>query len=371
MIATKQQLVESFRLQADWCERLDSSLYATMLGAAVEDIDAEGPVFDVVEGFDMDPVSAALALRLMGGVHRLVLMGLAPELAAHYPSTGGTPDLATLADAFIGVVEQHPGYLRDSLSVAPQTNEVGRSTYLLTGVLAGLDGNRMDVRLLELGSSGGLNLLLDHYRYETDSWSWGEQESPVVIRSDWTGPAPSRLGGLSIVDRRGCDVNPLPADTEANQLRLLSFLWPDQVERINRTRGAFEVAAREHPPIDEADAASWLSQHLHEPVPRNTATVLQHSVMWQYLPPETRASLDDAVEEAAARATKRRPFIHVSFEPPPKDFEPDGRGMMLTASRWPGGERRLLARGHPHGTWIHWISSESGLRAPGPGLQRR
>ena len=84
MTATKQQIVEGFRLQADWCERLESDLYATILKAAVEDLEFEGPVFDVVDGFGEDPVAAALALRLMGGIHRLVLMGLAPDLAAHF-----------------------------------------------------------------------------------------------------------------------------------------------------------------------------------------------------------------------------------------------------------------------------------------------
>ena len=226
--------------------------------------------------------------------------------------------------------------------------------YLLPGLLAALGGDGLDVRLFEIGASGGLNLLMDRFRYETDAWTWGDAESPVVVRSEWQGPAPGQLGSLSVVERRGCDVNPLPADIAANQLRLLSFLWPDQVERIERTRGAFDLAMADHPAVDQADAADWLGDHLLADTPRNTATVLQHSVMWQYLPEEAKDRLTGVVGEAAAGASRKRPFIHVEFEPPPTDFEPDGRGMMLTATRWPGGERRLLARGHPHGTWVYW-----------------
>jgi len=38
------------------------------------------------------PFEAAYVLRLLGGVHRMVLSGAAPDVAAHFPSTGGDGD---------------------------------------------------------------------------------------------------------------------------------------------------------------------------------------------------------------------------------------------------------------------------------------
>ena len=52
-----------------------------------------GPAQRLLAGREQEPARAFLALRLLGAVHRLVLMGRLPELAALYPSAGGTVDL--------------------------------------------------------------------------------------------------------------------------------------------------------------------------------------------------------------------------------------------------------------------------------------
>ena len=49
------------------------------------------PVYGALRGHEHDSGDSVLALRLMGAVHRLVLRGDAPGLAAHYPSVGGSP----------------------------------------------------------------------------------------------------------------------------------------------------------------------------------------------------------------------------------------------------------------------------------------
>ena len=45
----------------------------------------------MLRGHEADPPQTMLALRLMGAVHRLVLTGAAPPLAAQFPSVGGEP----------------------------------------------------------------------------------------------------------------------------------------------------------------------------------------------------------------------------------------------------------------------------------------
>jgi hypothetical protein len=345
------RILESFELQADWCRQLGSDLYADLLEVAAADLRGGDVVANIVDDFTGDAVSAALPLRMMGAVHRLVLMGLAPDLAAHYPSVGGTPNRSGLADDFLATLHQHTWYVKDGLNVAPQTNDIGRSTALLAGIFSVIE-REQKVRLLGLGSAGGLNLNLDRYRYESDSWQWGPENSGAVIRFDWSGPPPPLPKQFTVTDRRGCDTRPIDVMDPEQDLRLLSFIWPDQEDRFRRTAEAIETARRHPPEVDRADVAEWLALRLSEETPRRTLTVIQHSIMWQYLPDAVKAATGEVIDEAASRATRSRPLAHVSYEPPPTGYE--GKGMMVMATRWPGGEPRELGRGHAHGHWFEW-----------------
>jgi hypothetical protein len=82
--------------QAEWCEKLGSRLYSTLLREAAEDVRAAGVCCMVLHDHHDDPPDSALALRFLGAVHRLVLQGKAPQLAACYPSAGGDSDCEDL-----------------------------------------------------------------------------------------------------------------------------------------------------------------------------------------------------------------------------------------------------------------------------------
>lgn len=349
---TPDEIAASFELQSDWCAAMGAPVYAALLRGAADDVRSDGPVASIVDGFPNDPVAAALGLRLMGGVHRLVLMGVAPRLARHYPSLGGEPDHGSLVGDFLSTVGEHRGYLRDGLAVAPQTNDTGRCAALLPAVAFALGGRRHRVRLLEIGSAAGLNLLMDGYRYEMGAWTWGDPQRETRIEGEWIGAPPSIPGGLDIVDRRGCDVAPIDTTSAEEQLRLLSFVWPDHARRFARMQAAIRVAEAAPPTVDRADAGPWLVERLTEDPGRRTLTIVQHSCVWQYLSASTRDEVAGAIERAGAGATRSRPFAHVSFEP--DDAASAGRGFVIAVTTWPGGERRTLGFGHPHGARIDW-----------------
>lgn len=353
MTAPASSLVEAFELQRGWCERMGSPLYARLLEVARDDIESSGVVADVVGGFDGDPVKAALALRLMGGVHRLVLMGLSPELARHYPTVGGVPDSHSMREDFLDTVHHHRGYLIDALAIAPQTNEVGRSAALLLalGTAAGRAPGK--IRLLEIGAAAGLNLNLDRYRYEFGSWSWGDVGSPVRVSAEWRGPPVSIPDRLRIVERAGCDVAPIDPRDDAARLRVLSFVWADQLERFERTRAALRLASEDAVSIEESHAADWLERMLAEPG-RGRLTVVQQSVMWQYVPEEAQARIDAVIAAAGARATPKKPLARTWFDVPTPDAWGRG-GPQIAVTMWPGGERQVLGYGQAHGAWIEPI----------------
>jgi hypothetical protein len=290
----------------------------------------------VLAGHEGDPGPSALALRLMGVVHRLVLRGDAPGLAAHYPSAGGTP-----ADAwppFLAVLREHSEELRRLVDHPVQTNEPGRCAALLGGFLEVARVTGLPLRLLEVGASAGLNLRFDRYRYELGEERWGPPASPAVIRAGLAGSRPPLDVPLRVASRAGCDARPVDPRSDEGRLTLLSYVWPDQLERIERLRAALELARELDAPVERAGAAEWTEARLAEPA-AGAATVVFHSIVMQYLADAER----DRFEEAVRRA----PAAWLRMEPAGEMTE-----LRLTLL----GEERLLARAGYHGHPLDWLA---------------
>ena len=95
----------------------------------------------------------------------------------------------------------------DGFSVPPQTNAVGRSPALASGLLVIACYTAMPIRLREIGSSGGLNLRLDSYWYEQDGEGWGETRSHLCGSANlWKGGTPNFSGGSETSFQIGADV---------------------------------------------------------------------------------------------------------------------------------------------------------------------
>jgi hypothetical protein len=169
--------------QAEWCERLGSSLYSTLLRHAAEDVRAGGVCCAVLHDHHDDPPDSALGLRFLGAVHRLVLEEKAPQLAACYPSAGGDSNCDDLWPRFRAVVEHHEAVLRELVHRPVQTNEVGRCAALLGGFLEVARQTGLPLRLLEVGAAGGLILRWDQYRYEAGHEGWGDSHSPCALQA--------------------------------------------------------------------------------------------------------------------------------------------------------------------------------------------
>jgi len=340
-------LAARMREQAGWCARLGSPLYARLCEAIARDVEAGGPAAAVLAGHEADAPGSALALRLMGGVHRLVLDGRAPELAAHYPSTGARPPAS--ADpwpAFRAVLDAERDAVRALLERPVQTNEVGRSAALLGGFAVVARETGLPLALLELGASAGLNLRWDRYRY-TGGVAWGDPASAVQIPCEFTGAPPALPDRIPVVARAGCDRRPIDPTTADGARTLEAYLWPDQLERLALLRAAITVARRVPACVDEADAPAWLAARLAER-PADAATVVVHSIFWQYLDEAARDAIRDAIA-AVGRGTGA-PLAWLRLEPAAADgpFE-------VRLTTWPGGRDRRLAEASPHGRRVHWL----------------
>ncbi len=346
-----ESMADRFREQAEACGELGSPMYAELLGRAADDIEAGGAVAVVLAGHEHDPGPSALALRLAGSVHRLVLERRAGALAAFYPSVGGSWDLAGAWPAFESLLDESAQQVQEWLDRPPQTNEVGRSGALIGGLLRIGESTSLPVRLFEIGSSGGLNLRADRFWYRhRDGFQWGPSTSPVRFEDAWSGTRLSASPSLRLVERVGSDVSPVDVGTTQGRLVLTAYVWPDQQVRLERLRAAFEVARQQPAQVRRADAVSFVSDL--ELVPGAT-TVLWHSVMWQYMSPDDQREVSEQIGRLAATARDDMPFAHLFLEPTRRTPEAEIE-FLVVLELWPGGGRRVLGTSAPHGLPTTW-----------------
>lgn len=342
---------QSFLRQAKACADLGSPFTARLCTLAAERLMGDSSVGETVLRWPGNPdgTGDALALRLAGTLHALVRSGQDQALSAVYPPH--TVDDDTLWAAIEAAMRRDEARILERLKSAPQTNEVRRSSALLPGFLtiAALTGKPLI--LAEVGASAGLNLQWDRYSYQLGDFRWGKA-SAVELAPRWEGPPPPQAP-IEITERAGCDLNPLDPGSEDDRLRLFSYIWADQQDRLDRTAAALEMATDSGLKVEKADAIDWLRKRLATPRP-GMAHVIYHTIAWQYLPSALKAEGEALIAEAGSRATMDAPLARLQLE---ADGKPEGAAILLTV--WPTGETREIGRADFHGRWVKWVGWEN------------
>lgn len=348
-------LLAHLRKHQRGCELTGAPFYVALLQSMIDDVEGGGWWWTRLAPFAAEPFDTVRPLRVLGVVHRAVLLGQEPALAAHYPSVGGDGDAAAAWPLLTAWAQAHPSQLDEALDRPVQTNEVYRSVALVGGFAEIARRTGLPLALFEVGSSGGLNLRVDGYWYEArtasgDVVSWGDPTAAVRFDDGvYEGGVPPLGPHLRIVERRGVDRFPIDASTPEGAATLLGFVWPGHDVRFAALRAALDVAARRPVVIDRADAAPWVAERLATTRP-GVATVVYHSVVWQYLPDATRHAMVAALEAAGARATPDAPVAWLRLEPQPEDRPP----IELVLTLWPGGDTVRLATAGMHRQPVVW-----------------
>ena len=344
----------AFANQVAYCVRNGAPLTGRVLRALGELLatGARGALFDRIRSWPGAPLADALPLRVTGGLHALYLSGAAPELGAIY--RGEPADDAAL---IAGVVARHEAALLGWLDGPPQTNEAGRSANFIAAMLwlagQGLPGR---FQCLEIGSSAGINLMLDRYAYDLGGVKVGPQaRAAMQLAPQWRGPPPPDLA-ITIASTRGCDVAPVDLTDPAQALRLKAYVWPDHAVRFERLDAAIRAAQQQRPDLVKANAADFIEAELAQPQAAGTTRVLMHSIVWQYVAADQQARVTAAMAAAGARATPDRPLAWISVE-----ADRSVHRHKLTA-RYRAGEgagdsaQVQLAWSHPHGVDVEWLA---------------
>lgn len=349
-----EKLPLAFDIQGRVCRGMGSPFYGDLLRHCSEELtraDTSSPLVRLLDDWRGDLARDFVPLRVLGGVHALVLAGEVPALAAHYPSVGGTPLFPAAWREFLAVVDAFEDRLRDGLAQVPQTNEVARSCSLIGGFLAIADELSHPLALCELGASAGLNQHFDKHRYELGEFAWGREDATLALACEWRGGPPALAAPLSVASRSGCDLAPIDLSSDAGRIRLMSYFWADQVHRIERLRRAIDVALQEPVKIARSDAADWLSSLLSVAPARGATTVVFHSSFWAYLSDADQDSIRSHLEDAGARASSDSPLAWLRVED-------DGPRIAIDLTCWPGGDEQRLGTASAHGAWVEWGTGE-------------
>ena len=349
-------LFQAFDRQVAWCA-VPAPFTAKVLARSRLWLERDAAAAAVFDALAADPLAAAVPLRWAAALHHLALQGIDPWRSL-WPPKGDILDVSAgqLDAAIQRAWAQHQPLVQAALAGPPQTNEVQRSAALLPGLLHVAAATGLPLVLLEIGASAGLNLWCDRYRHAHAAWQWGDSDSPLTLSCDWRGPVPAAARApLRIARRAGCDAQPIDLSQPDQGLRLASFVWPDQAERLARLHTARTTAAQwmtqEQVTVEALPAADFVHREVSA-CAAGHVTVLMHSVVWQYIAGEEQARIAQTMATAGLAATANRPLAWLRLEPPASgagDFE-------LRCRMWPGGEDRLLARAHPHVAHLHWLA---------------
>ncbi|MCK7493039.1 MAG: phosphoenolpyruvate carboxykinase domain-containing protein [Comamonadaceae bacterium] len=260
-------LLDAFDRRARWC-REPAPFTARVLERSrrwlEDDIDARR----ALQALDADPVAAAVPLRWVGALHHLALLGRPPWSLLWPLQTAPVADAAIDAAIRAAWREQQP-VVRSTLALPPQTNEVQRSAALLPGLPAACTSHRRGRWCCwrsaprPVSTCGATAIAHDHGR-----WAWGDPGAGLTLRCDWRGAVPSVEAGahLRITRRVACDQHPVDLTREGEGLRLASFIWADQHERLLRLRRAQAVvagwAAADGVVIEAMRAADFVAREL-------------------------------------------------------------------------------------------------------------
>lgn len=314
---------------------------------------------ELVELLQAAPPEQQSPVLLFAAVHYLLLDGNSHELTDYYPNLVDPPRPANQSfGPFRRFVLQHAGDVATLVATrSTQTNEVGRCALFLPA-LAMLERRRGPLALVDVGTSAGLNLLLDRYSYEYAPGGGVGPPSTVHLSCGTRGAVPVPAALPRVAARVGVDAAPIDLRDDAAARWLEACVWPDQPDRFARLRAAVELARESPPLLIQGDAVDDLAAVINR-VEADGHPVVMNSWVLNYLPEHRRmayvAELDRLGADRDLSWVLAESPSQTSGLPIPTTPAPEHR-TVLSMVTWRDGRRTVhrLASCHPHGFWLHW-----------------
>lgn len=243
----------------------------------------------------------------LAAVNLLLAAHPGAALAAYYPTHGGQrPPDAGLWPAFTAFCAAHRDELTELLAHrSTQTNEIRRCVALRLGLTQVARRWPGPVALAELGASGGLNLLADHYHYRLNGADFEQQSGSAVLVSceirNRVPPAEVLGDRPRITSRLGVDQDPVDLSDPAAVAWLEAFIWPEQTADLATLRAATRLhAALPGPAVVRGDATTDTARLLGQ-LPGDEPIVVFTASLLSYLEPGPRAAFAGQLALASRR----------------------------------------------------------------------
>lgn len=337
-----ERLPEAFLAQATACEALGSPLTATLLRLLAERLRPNSPLTARLFNWsgDMGPSADSVPLRLAGALNSLRILGRC-GLEEAYENYAADPD--SLWHAVERALAEEAPFIWTFIDSAPQTNEVRRAAVLIAVSRWLSQRFKLPLNIYEVGASAGLNLMWDKFALYLGEDVFGDDDSPVRLAPEWSGPYPP-LTEPRVLIRRGVDLHPVDIRNPIDRLRLKSYIWPDQFERVALTDAAIGLC---DVIVEQGDAVDWLNSSLQ--TTNGTLSMVYSTVAWQYLPIDAQERGRSIIETVGRAATADSPLAWFQME---ADGQSGSAAMILRL--WPGELRFNMGRVDFHGRWVKW-----------------
>jgi hypothetical protein len=159
-------------------------------------------------------------------------------------------------------------------------------------------------------------------------------------------PIPDRLP--RVVWGRGIDINPLDVTDNDHTRWLESWVWPDQLHRIERLRAAISIARKDPPDVIRGDLLD-LTAHVAAEAPADATLVIFHSAVLVYLTPDDRRRFAEIVTAMRAVWLSNEGIGVIDIDEASSPQQDDDLSFVLAQGRRP------LALADAHGARVRWL----------------
>ncbi|WP_413364383.1 DUF2332 domain-containing protein [Lysinibacillus sp. 3P01SB] len=317
-----------------------SRLYEYLCGEIINDEELMTIIRDI-------PLSQPKPNLFFAAIHYLVKKYEEP-LGAYFASLTDYPLPAEQSfQPFRQFALKHQDELRELFRTKlVQTNEVSRAAYLYPIIADIHQSCGKPLALLEIGTSAGLLLGLDHYHYEYQNGpSICLTADTLTIFSENRGePLPSSVFRHPIVQTRiGVDLHIVDLKETDHLEWMLALIWPEHKERRRQFLKAKEVNDSIQKDFYEGDAITLLP-HIIQTVPMDCQVVVFHTHVANQFPAELKEQLIKILQEISYDRSLYHVYNNMYDANIHQDYIERGTTQPI----------RIMPAADGHGRWFVW-----------------
>lgn len=230
-----------------------------------------------------------------------------------------------------------------------QTNELNRCSYLYPIFSEIAYESDKPLTLIEIGTSAGLLLNLDHYGYEIAEnglvHRFGEMKSTVVVRAENLGDPLPEISPFEVRERYGVDLNIVDLNVDDDYEWMQALIWPEQIERKRLLKEVRELNKNVSKKLYSGDFLQLIPSII-EKHDSSTQLVLFHTHVANQLNEQLKLNLLKMIETIGEQYpiyhvynNMYDGYLHVDYVTDSKTFE-----------------KKVLQEVDGHGKYYHWLN---------------